>query len=101
MAGKLRLPPCPPSEGVHRLACWMLGARTPQLCRKRIEEMRDVVGEIVLDRVIAGELVPGMIIASQFAELTGGRVEARQFQRPTGRRWSDTPGWDARHPEYR
>lgn len=101
MSGKLRLPPAPPSEGVHRLVCWMLGARLPGLRQTRIEEMRRALGEIMLDRVIAGEVVPCTILGSKLTQLTGGRVQARQFQRTTGRLWSDRPGWDARRPEWR
>lgn len=101
MGGKLRLPPAPPSEGVHRLVCWMLGARLPGQRQVRIEAMRRELGEVMLDRVIDGEIVPGMIMGAKLTQLTGGRVQARQFQRPTGRRWSDAPGWDARYPEFR
>lgn len=98
---KLYLPPSPPNEGAYRLAIWMLGVRTPQLSENRIAEMRAALGGNMLDRLITGEVLPGMIMGSTLVALTGGRVEARQFQRPTGRRWSDTPGWDARHPEFR
>lgn len=101
MPGKLKLPATPPSEGVHCLADWMLGVKLRQLSETRIEQARDAVGEIVLDRVIAGELVPGQILGEQIAALTGGRVRPKQFWRPTGRRWSERPGWDARNPELR
>lgn len=101
MSSKLHLVGHPPSEGAHRLACWLLGTRNPRLTAVRIDEMRRALGEITLDRVLQGELVPGQIMGAQLARLTGGRVQARQFMRPTGRRWSDVPGWDARHPEFR
>jgi hypothetical protein len=99
VSGKLHLPPAPPSEGVHRLACWMLGVKSVPQAMARIDEMRRELGEVTLDRIVSGELLPGLEHGAKLAALTGGRVQARQFRRPTGRRWGDAPAWDARRPE--
>jgi hypothetical protein len=101
VSGKLHLRPAPPNEGVHRLACWMLGTRTRMLSEVRIDAVRRALGPVTLDRVMTGEVLPGQEIGAKLHKLTGGRVDARAFRRGTDRRWGDAPAWDARHPEFR
>lgn len=96
MSGRLFLPARVPNEGAHRLAHWMLGVRHRVLSETRIERARRTIGEVRLDRLLAGELTPGAEMDRELVALTGGRVRARDFYRATGRRWGDAPGWVAR-----
>lgn len=93
MSGKLYLPARVPSVGAHRLAWWLIGARSKTLCRERMARAADLLGPNTVDRILSGELVPASAMGATIAMLTNGYVGTRDFYRPwrAVRRWGTPP----------
>jgi hypothetical protein len=85
-----------PNAGAHKLA-WIVGlARDPEAA---FERLRTRIGPTMVDRMLSGELLPGLAMGAELFDWAANegpyRVTARDFRRRTGQlRWGAPPhGW--------
>lgn len=90
---KMHLAAQAPNEGARLLARWLARRTEGRVDLAAIALRLDVV---ILERLIAGEIIPGDVLGRQLWERAG--IDRYRFQRPAARHWFDMP---ARRPARR
>ncbi|WP_242149557.1 hypothetical protein [Sphingomonas sp. BAUL-RG-20F-R05-02] len=87
MNSKLCLPGAPANEGAHRLA-WLLTDHKAD-ARKQLNERG--VNDLALDRIVRGEILPGMDIGRAIFFVSNHAIAAWHWNTPAAGSWFDRP----------
>lgn len=83
----------PANEGVRRLAWWLLDEAVPRqiLGLRRSKLASADVGEISLNRLLAGELLPGEVMGWAISRATRGAVRVGDWRDLPEGAWAERP----------
>lgn len=85
MKQKLHLPARPANEGARLLARWIM--REHGGCLRRTVRAHPGLSAVLIDRLVAGEVAPGQIVAQLVGEAAG--IGHRAWRRPAAGGWFD------------
>lgn len=91
LIARIHLPMRPPSDGAHQLGWWLLGPLCPVERMKRRIEAERVLGLPMLERLLHGEVTPGVQLGHDIMRLTDWKIGAQEFYRPALGGWGDCP----------
>ena len=84
----MHLPAVVPNEGARRLA-WIIGnTEKPHVAVTLLEAM---LGFGVIDRILSGELLPGVRMGARLWAWSGGQIDAYDFRHKPMGWWFDRP----------
>lgn len=92
MNGKPHLSAQPANEGARRLAWLLCDSDLGTIARKRLNQQG--CGNVMIDRLLAGEITPGLGIGTLIHIISEGAIVARHWNGAAQAWWFDRPeGW--------
>lgn len=90
MTPKIHLSAVPGNEGARRLV-WLL---LDHDAKARAQLRRRQCSDMMIDRLVAGEIVPGRLLGVMIHLVSEGAIEARHWNSPPTAGWFERPqGW--------
>ena len=77
-----------PNCGAHRVAWVILLAHDPS---GKMGELDQLLGANMAERLISGDVTPGLAMGVKLHRWSNGRIFAKHFYEETGKRWREAP----------